>query len=86
MVDFYRGLIGSSDPVCDVLLKNLSTHARSIVVAKATIEIFKGRIRVVDSGRPHEVVRPVGVIGEWGGVRWRIAIRHGTGFEGWARV
>ena len=64
VIDFDRGLVGSPDPIWDMLMEDLSTHARSVIVAKAAIELFKGRIRIVSKGGPHEVVGPVGVVGE----------------------
>ena len=64
VIDFDRELAGSSDPICDVLVKDLSTYAGSIFVAKTAIEILKGGIHVVSDGGPDEVVNIAGVVGK----------------------
>ena len=64
MIDFSCGLVWSSDPICDVLVKNLPTNARSTVIAKTTIELFERGIRVVGRRGPHETVSLVGIAGE----------------------
>lgn len=83
VIDFNGGLVGSSNPICDVLVKDLSTDARGVIVTKAAIESFEWGVRVVDWGGPHETVGFVGVVGEW---RRRGAIWDGMGFERWAGV
>lgn len=67
VIDFDRGLVGSSDPVCDMLVEDLSTYAGGVVVTKAAVELFKGGIRVVSNGGPDEVVTVAEVVRKQGG-------------------